>query len=54
MCVEIKAITEALKWLCSTEEHQYATILTDSMSTLEKIAVAACMLTVSQQSNKAI
>ena len=37
MCVEIKAITEALKWLCSTEEHQYATILTDSMSTLEKI-----------------
>ena len=37
MCVEIKAITEALKWLCSTEDHQYATVLTDSMSTLEKV-----------------
>ena len=39
MCVEIKAITEALKWLCSTEDHQYATILMDSMSMLEKIYV---------------
>ena len=37
MSVEIKAITEALKWLCSTDEHQYATILTDSMSTLQKV-----------------
>ena len=37
MTVEIKAITEALKWLCSTEDHQYATIVTDSMSTLEKV-----------------
>ena len=37
MTVEIKAITEALKWLCSTDDHQYATIVTDSMSTLEKV-----------------
>ena len=34
--MEIKAITEALNWLCSSTE-QYATFLTDSMSTLEKI-----------------
>ena len=30
MCVEIKAITEALKWLCSTEEHQYSRVSKES------------------------
>ena len=37
VCVEIKGMTEAQNWLCSTEDHQYATILTDSMRTLEEI-----------------
>ena len=36
MLMEIKAITEALKWLCSCT-YQNATFLTDSKSTLEKI-----------------
>ena len=36
MCMEVKAITEALKWLSSSKE-QSATFLTDSMSTLDKI-----------------
>lgn len=36
MCMEIKAITEALKWL-GDNQHNQATFLTDSMSTLDKI-----------------
>jgi len=36
MCMEVKAITEALKWLSSSGEES-ATFLTDSMSTLDKI-----------------
>ena len=36
MCMEVKAITEALKWLSSSGE-EYATFLTDSKSTLDKI-----------------
>ena len=36
MCMEVKAITEGLKWL-GDSQHNKATFLTDSMSTLEKI-----------------
>ena len=37
MCVEAKAITETLKWFCSSTEHHHATILTDTKITLAKI-----------------
>ena len=37
MCVEAKAITETLKWFCSSTEHHHATILTDTNITLAKI-----------------
>ena len=36
MCMEIKAITEALHWIKDTG-HQRAVIVTDSMSTLQKV-----------------
>ena len=36
MCMEIKAISEALRWIKDTS-HQRAVIVTDSMSTLQKI-----------------
>ena len=36
MCMEIKAISEALTWL-QTNNHQRAVIVTDSMSTLQKV-----------------
>ena len=36
MCMEIKAITEALTWL-KANNHQRAVIVTDSMSTLQKV-----------------
>ena len=36
MCMEIKAITEGLKWL-GDSQHSKATFLTDSKSTLDKI-----------------
>jgi len=36
MCMEVKAITEALEWISGTA-HQSITILTDSMSTLDKV-----------------
>ena len=36
ICMEVKAVTEALKLISSGPE-EYATFLTDSMSTLDKI-----------------
>ena len=36
MLIEIKAITEALRWL-RQEKHRRVVIVTDSMSTLQKV-----------------
>ena len=36
MCMEVRAITEALQWL-SDSGHVHAIFVTDSMSTLQKV-----------------
>ena len=36
MCMDIKAISEAMSWLM-TNNNQRAVIVTDSMSTLQKV-----------------